>query len=56
MKKVYAGLPNVKVEPLHFAPEDISGGRLLAMMKVDENTRQFISAKCKDSTNRIFYS
>ena len=41
MKKVYAGLPNVKVEPLHFAPEDISGDRLLAMMKVDENSRRF---------------
>lgn len=40
MTKVYANLPNVKVLPLHFAPEDISGERLLAMMKVDENTRK----------------
>ncbi len=39
MKKVYAGLPNVKVEPLLFSPEDISGERLLSMMKVDENAR-----------------
>ncbi|THG98001.1 hypothetical protein EW026_g4117 [Hermanssonia centrifuga] len=37
MRKVYAGLPGVKVEPLHFAPEDISGERLLTMMKVDES-------------------
>lgn len=40
MRKVYAGLPTVRVEPLHFAAEDISGERLLAMMKVDENTRE----------------
>ncbi|THG98002.1 hypothetical protein EW026_g4118 [Hermanssonia centrifuga] len=39
MRKVYAGLPRVKVEPLHLAPEDISGERLLSMMKVDENTQ-----------------
>ncbi len=41
MRKVYAGLPRVKVEPLHLAPEDISGERLLSMMKVDENTREY---------------
>lgn len=40
MRKVYAGLPRVTVEPLLFAPDDISGERLLAMMKVDENTRK----------------
>lgn len=40
MKKVYSGLPNVRVEPLHFAPEDISGDRLLAMMKVEEGGRK----------------
>ena len=40
MKKVYSGLPKVRVEPLHFAPEDISGDRLLAMMKVEESGRQ----------------
>ncbi|KIP04589.1 hypothetical protein PHLGIDRAFT_189641 [Phlebiopsis gigantea 11061_1 CR5-6] len=39
MKKVYASLPNVRVEPLHFAPEDISGDRLLAMMKVEEGSQ-----------------
>lgn len=39
MRTVYQGLPGVQVEPLHFAPQDISGERLLAMMKVDENTR-----------------
>ena len=41
MKRVYAGLANVKVEPLLFAPGDISGERLLSMMKVDDNTRMF---------------
>ena len=40
MRKVYAGLPAVRVEPLHFSPEDISGERLLAMMKVEENGRE----------------
>ncbi|KIP08577.1 hypothetical protein PHLGIDRAFT_44166, partial [Phlebiopsis gigantea 11061_1 CR5-6] len=39
MRRVYAPLPSVRVEPLHFSPEDISGERLLAMMKVDENTQ-----------------
>jgi hypothetical protein len=39
MRTVYQGLSGVQVEPLHFAPQDISGERLLAMMKVDENTR-----------------
>ncbi|EKM56167.1 uncharacterized protein PHACADRAFT_184852 [Phanerochaete carnosa HHB-10118-sp] len=39
MRRVYAGLPSVRVEPLHFSAEDISGERLLAMMKVDENTQ-----------------
>lgn len=41
MRRVYAGLPNVKVEPLHFGVDDISGERLLAMMKVDENNRGY---------------
>ena len=41
MKRVYAGLTNVKVEPLLFAPGDISGERLLSMMKVDDNARMF---------------
>ena len=40
MRKVYSGLPHVRVEPLLFSPEDISGERLLAMMKVDDNTRE----------------
>ena len=43
MRKVYAGLSGVRVEPLHFAPEDISGDRLLAMMKVDESNRASLS-------------
>ncbi len=40
MRKVYAGLSDVRVEPLLFSPEDISGERLLAMMKVDDNGRK----------------
>jgi hypothetical protein len=43
MRQVYAGLPNVRVAPLHFAPEDISGERLLAMMKVDTDSRKYLS-------------
>ena len=34
MRQVYAGLPGVTVEPLHFAPEDINGSRILSMMKL----------------------
>ncbi|VDC07734.1 unnamed protein product [Peniophora sp. CBMAI 1063] len=34
MRRVYAGLPGVTVEPLHFAPGDINGSRLLSMMKL----------------------
>lgn len=34
MRRVYAGLPGVSVEPLHFAPGDINGSRLLSMMKL----------------------
>jgi len=37
MKNVYAGLPKVSVKPLHFAAQDISGERLLTMMKVEEH-------------------
>jgi hypothetical protein len=44
MRRVYAGLPSVRVEPLHFAPGDISGDRLLALMKVGETTREMFSA------------
>lgn len=40
MRKVYKGIPEVIVEPLHFAPKDISGERLLAMMKVDDSTHK----------------
>ena len=43
MRDVYAGLPEVRVEPLHFAPEDISGERLLAMMKVEQEQRRHLS-------------
>jgi hypothetical protein len=39
MRRVYSALPNVTVAPLHFAPEDISGDRLLAMMKVDTDNQ-----------------
>ncbi|GJE88158.1 hypothetical protein PsYK624_042410 [Phanerochaete sordida] len=39
MRRVYGGLPSVRVEPLHFSAEDISGERLLAMMKVDGDTQ-----------------
>ncbi|GJE88159.1 hypothetical protein PsYK624_042420 [Phanerochaete sordida] len=39
MKQVYAGLPSVKVEPLRFSADDISGERLLAMMKVDDSNQ-----------------
>ncbi|EIN14673.1 hypothetical protein PUNSTDRAFT_130298 [Punctularia strigosozonata HHB-11173 SS5] len=39
MRAVYAGLAAVDVQPLHFAPEDISGERLLAMMRVDTEQR-----------------
>ncbi|KAF8651072.1 hypothetical protein AX16_004934 [Volvariella volvacea WC 439] len=38
MKEVYASLPSVEVKPLHFAMPDISGERLLSMMKVDEGS------------------
>ncbi|KZV75963.1 hypothetical protein PENSPDRAFT_680683 [Peniophora sp. CONT] len=34
MRRVYAGLPGVTVESLHFAPGDINGSRLLSMMKL----------------------
>ncbi|EIM83172.1 uncharacterized protein STEHIDRAFT_62930, partial [Stereum hirsutum FP-91666 SS1] len=37
MRHVYSPLPNVKVEALHFSTKDISGERLLAMMKVDDS-------------------
>lgn len=40
MRAVYANLPGVKVEALRFASGDISGERLLAMMKVDESNRK----------------
>ncbi|EIN14675.1 hypothetical protein PUNSTDRAFT_140908 [Punctularia strigosozonata HHB-11173 SS5] len=39
MRKVYAGLPGVDVQPLHFAAQDISAERLLCMMKVDGDTQ-----------------
>lgn len=41
MKEVYAPLRNVKVEPLRFAAKDISGERLLAMMKVEDGGREY---------------
>ena len=43
MRRVYAGLPEVRVEPLHFAPKDINGERLLAMMKVEQDQRRYLS-------------
>ncbi|EKM51770.1 uncharacterized protein PHACADRAFT_150450 [Phanerochaete carnosa HHB-10118-sp] len=39
MRKVYSGLLNVQVEPLHFSPENISGERLLTMMRLNENSQ-----------------
>jgi hypothetical protein len=41
MRRVYAGLPNVRVVPLHFSPQDLTEERLLTMFKVDENTRAY---------------
>lgn len=40
MRHVYSTLPNVKVEALHFSAKDITGERLLAMMKVDDSGRK----------------
>jgi hypothetical protein len=40
MREVYSQLPNVTVAPLHFASDDISGERLLSMMKVDTDQRE----------------
>jgi hypothetical protein len=40
MKSVYKALSHVRVEALRFSPEDISGDRLLAMMKVDDGGRE----------------
>ena len=40
MREVYAGLPSVKVEPLLFAPHEISGERLQTMMRVGDSTRK----------------
>jgi hypothetical protein len=40
---MYAGLPGVRVEPLHFASWNISGERLLSMMKVDETASMYIT-------------
>lgn len=40
MREVYAPLSHVKVAPLHFATDDISGDRLLAMMKVESDARE----------------
>lgn len=39
MTEVYAHLSHVEVKPLHFSAKDLSGERLLAMMKVDDNER-----------------
>ena len=37
MKRVYSALPNVQVLPLHIAEKDLTGDRLLAMMKIDND-------------------
>jgi hypothetical protein len=42
MRRIYSVLPNVAVSPLYFAPEDINGDRLLAMMKVDTDSRKIV--------------
>lgn len=39
MREVYSDLPGVDVHPLRLASQDISGERLLSIMRVDENTR-----------------
>ena len=41
MRDIYSKLPEVKVEPLYFASEDLNSERLLAMMKVDQDARMF---------------
>ncbi|KAF8586234.1 hypothetical protein K439DRAFT_1387349 [Ramaria rubella] len=46
MTRVYAKLPEVRVKPLHFSLEDISGGRLLAMMKVDQGQQMPLYMEC----------
>ena len=46
MRSVYSRLPEVRVEPLHFAPEDLSGDIILAMMKVDQDQRMFSPSQC----------
>jgi hypothetical protein len=42
MRRIYSVLPNVVVSPLYFAPEDINADRLLAMMKVDADSRKMV--------------
>jgi hypothetical protein len=44
---VYSQFSNVTVAPLHFAPEDISGDRLLAMMKVDVDSRKCLISRTR---------
>lgn len=44
MRAVYADLPGVKVEPLRFTSADISGERLLAMMKVDDSESKLLNS------------
>ncbi|GJE88802.1 hypothetical protein PsYK624_048890 [Phanerochaete sordida] len=39
MKRAYAALPNVEVKPLFFGPRDISGERLLSIMRVDKHSQ-----------------
>ena len=53
MRAVYANLPGVEVKALRFASGDISGERLLAMMKVDENNRTHLSS-CYECRFRAF--
>ncbi|KAF8518615.1 hypothetical protein JB92DRAFT_3112943 [Gautieria morchelliformis] len=46
MRGVYSTLPEVEVMPLHFAPEDLSGGRILAMMKVEQGQSMPLYMEC----------
>lgn len=35
MRRVYAGLPNVRVEPYRLTPDNLTVSRILSLMQVD---------------------
>jgi hypothetical protein len=41
MRRVYAELRDVRVAPLNFSPQDITGARLIAMLRMGENARAY---------------